>query len=464
VARVLVVDDDDASREIARLALAGNGDEVRLAADLDTARRLFREESFDLVLSDLWLGAGTGLDLLEEIRQSPSPPPVILVTARGTVETASIAARIGAFDYLAKPFDIADLLSRVRAALAPAEPNEPEHRPDELPESLIVGAHPSMIDLYKTIVRVAPLRIPVLIQGETGTGKELVATALHRFGSSPDGPFVAVNCGAIPGGLLESELFGHARGAFTDARRDHRGAIARADGGTLFLDEIGEVSPAFQVQLLRFLEEGSITPVGSEKAETVRVRVVAATNRDLFELVSRGAFRADFYYRLAGYDLRLPPLRDRRSDIALLVEHFRRRSEEDEGLPSRGPASPRILNLLGECAWPGNVRQLRLAVRRILVDTGALEDVDAAAAILGALGCGRRDGTKGGEGKGDTEPPELVPLEEAERRHILKVIEACGGNRSEAARVLGIERKTLRRKLERFGPFLAADSDEETQP
>lgn len=412
----------------------------------------------DLVLSDIYMPGEDGLSLLSRIAERPDPPKVILMTARGSVETATVAARLGAVDYVAKPFDVAHLLARVAAALAPKEegavPPEPEG-----PRSLIVGSHPSMVEVYNAVARIARLPVTVLVLGETGTGKELVARALHRFGAHPDGPFVAVHCGAIPDTLLESELFGHVRGAFTGADRDRRGALREAQNGTVFLDEIGDVSAAFQTKLLRFLQEKTVRPVGSERGEPVEVRVVAATHRDLAALSSAGVFRQDLYYRLAGYEIRLPALRDRLSDLPLLVEHFREKALRELGLTAGGGVSAGVLAAFARHSWPGNVRELEQAVRRLLIDTGGLIDARAAAELLASLGRAAAAPAKSPaagdaiavEPAGPPVEDDLRSLEEVERRHVLAVLAATGGNRSAAARVLGIERKTLSRKLKAWG-------------
>jgi DNA-binding NtrC family response regulator len=448
VARVLVVDDDRGIRETVALALASAGHDVTRADSVAAARHVLSSQPPDLVVCDIYMPGESGLDLLAELQRLPSPPRVILMTARGTVETATLAGRVGAFDYLAKPFDVALLNERVRAALAPAPAAVPP--PETGPDSMIVGSHPAIVEVYKAVARVAPLPIPVLVLGETGTGKELVARALHRFGASPAGPFVAVNCGAIPDTLLESELFGHVRGAFTDARRDRPGALAQAAGGTIFLDEIGDVSQAFQVKLLRFLSDGVVRPLGADAGEPIRVRVVGATHRDLQAMAAAGIFRQDLLFRLDGYEIRLPPLRERLADLPALVEHFRARAVRDLGLPGAAPASAEVLAALAAHPWPGNVRELEQVVRRLLIDARSLADAAAARRLLAAAA---PLAAPGAAARPPTEPAErtLVSLEEAEREHLVRVMAATGGNRSAAARILGIERKTLSRKLARLG-------------
>jgi DNA-binding NtrC family response regulator len=368
------------------------------------------------------------------------------MTARGTIETTAIAQKIGAFDYLAKPFDLSELIARVRAALGDRVADEVEIEPG--PASRIVGSHPSMIAMYKAIARVASLNVPVVILGESGSGKELVAQSIHDLGDRVAGPFIAINCGAIPDTLLENELFGSARGAFTDSRQDRRGALSRADGGTLFLDEIGDISPAFQVKLLRFLQDGVVTPLGAEKSHRVNVRLIAATHRDIKRLVAEGKFREDLYYRLAGYEIAVPPLRDRATDIPLLVDHFKRRVGEEMKKDSVAGPSQSVLDVFAAHAWPGNVRELEQVIRRTVIDSGALVDPAAASRAL-------RDIAPSSEPKRVSAAPseaedDLVSLDEAEKRHIIAVLRATGGNQTQAAYILGIERKTLARKIKRL--------------
>ena len=448
--KILVVDDDTAMREMMSLALGKEGFSVHPAASADEARQAVDSSHFDLIVTDIYLGDGTGLELLEHCHDACPEAKVILVTAHGTVETAASARRLGVFDYLAKPFQVDTLIKRVRAALH----RSPEGGAEiELgPESLIIGNDPSFVEVYNAVARVAPLPIPVLVRGETGTGKELIARALHQFGANPEQPFVPLNCGAIPENLLESELFGHRKGSFTGADRDHRGAIEAARNGTLFLDEVGELPAALQVKLLRFLQSGEIRAVGAEYAVEVPVRVIAATNRDLRAEADTGEFREDFFYRLAAYEIVLPPLRDRRSDIPLFVEHFRRRYQEKLGLIDLQPASPEVIAALVGHSWPGNVRELEHVVQRAIVDSGALNDEQMILSLLAANSSNRND-TPSEPGIGDD-----LTLTDLERRHIESVLRRCEGNRTRAAEILGIERKSLYRKAERLG--IALDPEE----
>ena len=445
MATVLVVDDDAGIRESAAMALEKIGLKTLQAGDVPSALQLLRAHRVDVVLSDIYMPGETGLTLLQAIAERRDPPRVILMTARGTIETTALAQRIGAFDYLAKPFDLGELIARVRAALGGRVAEEVEIEAG--PASRIVGSHPSMIAMYKAIARVASLNVPVVILGESGSGKELVAQSVHDLGNRVSGPFIAINCGAIPDTLLENELFGSTRGAFTDSRQDRRGALSRADGGTLFLDEIGDISPAFQVKLLRFLQDGIVTPLGAEKSHRVDVRLIAATHRDIKRLVADGRFREDLYYRLAGYEIAVPPLRERASDLPLLVDHFRRRIAAEMKRDSIPGPSQAVLDVLAAHRWPGNVRELEQVIRRTIIDSGALVDPGAAANAL-------RDIAPLAEAQPKTvsapAEEELVSLDEAEKRHIVAVLRATGGNQTQAAFILGIERKTLARKIKRL--------------
>jgi len=445
MATVLVVDDDAGIRESAAMALEKVGLKTLQAGDVTSALQMLRNHRVDVVLSDIYMPGETGLTLLQAIAERRDPPRVILMTARGTIETTALAQRIGAFDYLAKPFDLGELIARVRAALGDRVADEVEIETG--PASRIVGSHPSMIAMYKAIARVASLNVPVVILGESGSGKELVAQSIHDLGDRVSGPFIAINCGAIPDTLLENELFGSTRGAFTDSRQDRRGALSRADGGTLFLDEIGDISPAFQVKLLRFLQDGIVTPLGSEKSHRVDVRLIAATHRDIKKLVAEGKFREDLYYRLAGYEIAVPPLRDRASDIPLLVDHFKNRIAAEMKRESIPGPSQAVLDVLAGHRFPGNVRELEQVIRRTIIDSGALIDPKAAANAL-------RDIAPSTEAKpAAIQAPaeeELVSLDEAEKRHIIAVLRATGGNQTQAAFILGIERKTLARKIKRL--------------
>jgi DNA-binding NtrC family response regulator len=460
MASILVVDDDEVLRESIVTLLRKVGHRINEAPDAATALQLLRAHRVDLVISDIYMPGDNGLALLEAISTRPKPPRVILMTARGTIETTALAHRAGAFDYLAKPFEHSELLERINAALAtPPESDAEAHEPS--PASRMIGSHRSMVEMYKAITRIASLPVPVLILGESGSGKELVAQSIHDLGARAAGPFVALNCGAIPDTLLENELFGSSRGAYTDSRNDRRGALVRADEGTLFLDEIGDISQAFQVKLLRFLQEGTVTPLGSEKSQRVSVRVIAATHRDIKQLVASGQFREDLYYRLAGYEIRVPPLRERLSDLPLLVDHFRARIAREmhrEALP--GP-SRRVLDSLAAHEWRGNIRELEQVLRRAAIDSGGLVDANAVQSALRAVAPRASTDAQAAPVATREEPAasELGPLDEAERRHIETVLRATAGNQTQAAFILGIERKTLARKMKRFAIRIDEEMD-----
>jgi DNA-binding NtrC family response regulator len=446
MATVLVVDDDAGIRESAAMALEKVGLKTVQAGDVTSALQALRAHRIDLVLSDIYMPGETGLTLLQAIAERRNPPRVILMTARGTIETTALAQRIGAFDYLAKPFDLGEMIARVRAALGERVVAD-EVEIEAGPSSRIVGSHPSMIAMYKAIARVASLNVPVVILGESGSGKELVAQSIHDLGGRVAGPFIAINCGAIPDTLLENELFGSTRGAFTDARQDRRGALSRADGGTLFLDEIGDISPAFQVKLLRFLQDGVVTPLGAEKSHRVDVRLIAATHRDIKKLVADDKFREDLYYRLAGYEIAVPPLRERVSDIPLLVDHFKRRVAAEMKKESIAGPSQAVLDVFAAHPWPGNVRELEQVIRRTVIDSGALADPAAASRALRDIAPAADHIPAAAPAQTDAD---LVSLDEAEKRHIIAVLRATGGNQTQAAYILGIERKTLARKIKRL--------------
>jgi DNA-binding NtrC family response regulator len=448
MACVLVVDDDAGIRESAVKALEKTGHRTLQAADAAEAQRMLRDHRVDVVVSDIYMPGQDGLELLQSISERRDGPRVILMTARGSIETTALAHRAGAFDYLAKPFELSELIARVADAVRRSTPETAEIEP--APPSRMIGSHPSMIAMYKAVTRVASLTVPVLINGESGSGKELVAQSIHDLGSRADGPFIVINCGAIPDTLLENELFGSMRGAYTDSRQDRRGALSRADGGTLFLDEIGDISPAFQVKLLRFLQDGMVTPLGSEKSHHVSVRVVAATHRDLKSLVGSGQFREDLYYRLAGYEIAVPALRQRKPDIPLLVDHLRRRVAEEMHRDSIPGPSRAVLDVFVSHNWPGNVRELEQVVRRTIIDSGALTDPEAAMRALRAIAPQTTEPKDASDESEVSARDDLIPLDEAERNHIMAVLRATAGNQTQAAYILGIERKTLARKIKRL--------------
>ncbi|HON00593.1 MAG TPA: sigma-54 dependent transcriptional regulator [Acidobacteriota bacterium] len=436
-ARLLVVEDDPATGRMVTMALRAAGYGVDLARTLAQAESRLEESSFDLWLCDLYLPDGNGLELLAKPESSLERPPVIVFTAQGSVETAVEAIKRGAFDYLAKPFKIQDLLNLVERALAGSRSAPPEENGcgESLRPSLLVGNSPPMVDLYKKIALAARSDSPVLITGETGTGKELVARSLHLFSERRDRPFVPVNCGALTETLLESELFGHERGAFTGAVAARKGLFEQAQGGTLFLDEITETSPGFQVKLLRALQEGEVRPVGGNRLIRVDVRIVAATNQDIEAAKEEGRFRRDLFYRLSVVRLEVPPLRHRREDIPRLANHFLRQINQHLGRNLR--LTEEAVRLLQQYDWPGNVRELENVIERVAV---LKTDPFIVPTDLEFLSAPETAGELG-----------LNELDMVEREKILQILRETRGNKTEAARRLGIERKSLYRKARRLG-------------
>jgi DNA-binding NtrC family response regulator len=448
--RILIVDDDrDTCRFIAEV-LAAPGRDFELAAETDRALDLARSEPFDLVVCDINLNSSlSGLDVLRAFKAVNPSGQVLLVSGFGTLETAIEAVRAGAFDYISKPFDIEEVKKTVQRALDQTGARTVLQTPAvDLPSGELIGRTPAMLAVYNQIARAADSVVPVLIVGESGTGKELVARALHRNSQRAARPFVAINCGAITETLLESELFGHTRGAFTGAVADTKGIFEQAQGGTVFLDEIGETSPPLQVKLLRVLEEGEVRPVGSSRPIKVDNRIVAATNRDLERAATEQQFRADLYYRLSVIVIRLPALRERRDDIPLLIATFLQAACKRGGRHIQ--FSSGALDVLLAHDWPGNVRQLENTIERIvLFSRGSVVGSDDLTTLLQSS---RRD-TPAGLFE------DLPTLEDVERRYLEHVLRAVGRNRTRAAEVLGIDRRTLYRMAERYGIKLGDEPD-----
>jgi two-component system response regulator HydG len=441
-ARVLVVDDDDGVRFTLRGILEDEGLDVTEAADGRAALARLDEGRFDLVISDLRMPELDGLGLLRAVRARPEPPRVILVTAHGSERQAVAAMREGAHDYFRKPFDTDELLAVVRRAVEAARLADDNRRLTGellLARSLLFVSAP-MQRLAELVQRVAPRDVTVLIAGESGVGKERVAEALVAGSKRARRPFVRFNCAAIPAELVEAELFGHAKGAFTGAARDRPGLFREADGGTLLLDEVGELAPAAQAALLRALASGEVRPVGEDRAIHVDVRVLAATHRDLEAMVRAGTFREDLWYRLRVVHLGVPPLRDRKDDLPVLAREFLRRAAERFGVPAVAPG-PALLAALAAHDWPGNVRELEHALES-LVALSADGDLDLSL-LPGA--------PRPIEPVEDESTPLRTRLEAYERGLIVAALAAAGGSRVEAARRLGIGRATLHEKMVRYG-------------
>ncbi|MEZ5319088.1 MAG: sigma-54 dependent transcriptional regulator [Vicinamibacterales bacterium] len=452
--RLLLVDDDAETCRFLADLLEAPGRAFTAARSAAEATAHVRTHAVDVLITDLHLGSGaTGLDVLRAFNEAHPGGRGILISAFGSLETAIEAGRAGAFDFISKPFDIGDMRDGVRRAIEQATPVEAEGpRPAPAPVPVpgdMIGRSAPMLEVYKQIARAADTDALVLIVGESGTGKELVARAIHAHGRRVREPFVAVNCGAIPETLLESELFGHVRGAFTGAASDRAGVFIEAGHGTVFLDEIGETSRAVQVRLLRVLEQGDLRPVGASRSVTSHARVIAATNADLERAVREGRFRQDLYFRLGVGVIRMPPLRERRADVPLFIAQFLAEASARLGRPAQ--LSPDALDALLRHSWPGNVRQLRHVLERAVLfgrgdriersdlrlsDDGAPDDAPGPEPALPA-------GLFAGGAP-------LPTLDEVERRYLGHVLKAVGGNRSRAAEVLGIDRRTLYRMAERF--------------
>jgi two-component system response regulator HydG len=448
---ILVVDDDDAHRTMLYTLISGWGYDVTEADDGATAIDNVKEQSYDLVLMDVRMVKVSGLEALEQIKSFNPAIPVIIMTAYSSVDTAVDALKQGAHDYLTKPLDFDKLKITIARAMEHTRLKE-ENR--LLKESLgkhfdrqnIIGQSPAMVNLLETVAQVAPSEATVLISGDSGTGKELIAGAVHYNSSRKDGPFVKINCAAITETLLESELFGHEKGAFTGADRRKEGRFNQAHRGSLFLDEVSEMSLTMQVKLLRVLQEREFTRVGGEKTIQVDVRVIAATNKDLSDLIGKGKFREDLYYRLNVVGLEIPSLRQRREDVPLLAQHFlqifaTRNHKEIKGF------TPQAMDHLIRYGWPGNVRELMNAVERgvVLSLSDYLSEKDFPI-ITNSEQINDREMADIPPANGEG----TIPLEEVEKNTILKTMEATGGNKSEAARRLGITRKTLHKKLKAY--------------
>ncbi len=440
--RVLVVDDDAISCELLGEVLQRDGLPVLRATDPLEALERVRHEPVDLAILDMRMPQMSGFELMRRLREQRQELPVIIMTAFGSIDTAVEAINSGAVDYVSKPMNVEEIraavhrvLERQHAARAPLSPSAEE-------PAGMVGRTPAMVEVYKTIARVAPGLSTVLILGESGTGKELVARAIHRHSPRHTRPFVAVDCTSLTDTLLESELFGHVKGAFTGAVHDAPGLFTEADGGTLFLDEIGDMSQPLQAKLLRVLQEHQVRPVGGTQWRSVDVRVVAATNRDLAAAVGAGRFREDLYYRLKVVTIRLPALRERRDDIPLLVDHLVQRAAAQCGKPVAA-VSAAALARLRDYDWPGNVRELSHVLERsvALAQDTVLGVDDLPPELSGAPARGLSADLVG----------DAPTLDELKQRYIRHVLERSGGNISRAAVILGLERRSLYRMLQRYG-------------
>ncbi|MEA4857994.1 MAG: sigma-54 dependent transcriptional regulator [Solidesulfovibrio sp.] len=449
-AKILVVDDDPGHLSMLRTVLSGWGYAPQGATDGEQAVAMVRGKAYDAVLLDVRMAGMGGMEALARIREYNPAVPVIIMTAYSSVETAVSALKTGAYDYLTKPLDLDVLrltLSRALDHMRLAAENETLRRKlaTGVPGPEIIGASKAMRELFTLIGMVAPTEATVLVTGESGTGKELVARAIHAGSARAGGPLVAVNCAALSETLLESELFGHEKGAFTGAEKRREGRFMAADKGSIFLDEIGEIAQPIQAKLLRVIQEREIQRVGGDKPIGVDVRILAATNRDLKKEVEAGRFREDLYYRLNVVSVLVPPLRERAEDIPLLAQHFLTHFAEKNRKRIKG-FTPSAMDHLVRCPWPGNVRELENAVERaVILSVGEYvseRELPLCEAVLAAEALLEPAGANGLAGR---------PLDDVEREVILATLASCAGNKSETARVLGITRATLHKKLKKYG-------------
>ena len=462
-ARILVVDDDKVSCRLFTEVLEGEGHEVRNAYSGEEALERLRSEPYDLLLVDVRMPGITGLEVTRTVRHEQPQLPIIVMTAFGSIETAVEAIQEGAADYVSKPMNLDELKKIVSRALGQRELSASSRRKvkqleDPEQQKTVIGRSPAMVEVFKRVARVAPTKSTVLILGESGTGKEVIARSIHRHSDRAQRPFVAVDCGALTETLLESELFGHTRGAFTGALSDKKGVFQLANGGTCFLDEIGDVSANMQSKLLRVLQEGEVRPVGAKDWLKVDVRVLAATNKDLTDLVKRGAFREDLYYRLNVVTIHLPPLRERPEDIDPLLEIFIRRYSE-LARKDITAISDEALQRLKTYSWPGNIRQLENAIEQAMVLSThpvlTLEDLPPEV----------RQGVTPSYSNAENDAlliSDMASLDEIKKRYVVYVINRVRGNISRAAKILNVDRRSLYRMLARWKvvPYAAAGPEE----
>ena len=451
--KILVVDDDRSICKLMGSILQMESYPFRVATSGEQARRAMDEERFDILVSDIYLGDDSGLHLLERMKEANADSEVVIMTAHGSMETAVNAVHNGAFDYISKPFVVDEMLGvlhRIEEKFRLVQGTSiGAELAETLPNTEIIGTSPKMVDVYKKVAKIARIDAPVLIVGESGSGKELVARALQANSARASAPFVVINCGALTETLLESELFGHERGSFTGATGPRKGLLESAAGGTVFLDEISETSLGFQVKLLRVIQEREIRRVGSNDTSQVDIRLIAATNRDLREMVRNNRFREDLFHRLNVFTIAVPALRDRPEDVPLLASYFLKVFTAKTGKVVRLASD--AVAAMKKYSWPGNVRELKNVLERAVTfnDTGVVQ----------------ADELEFGEGDGASSEPSGAPqagrplpagevkssLDDMEKEHIIRILRETKGNKKKAAEILGIERRTLYNKAKRLG-------------
>ena len=443
---ILVVEDEELMRSILRRLIEGSGYDVVTADSAESALAVFAENEISVTITDIKMSGIDGIELLDRIKAIDTYALVVIMTAYSSVDSAVAALRKGAYDYVTKPFVNEDLLQTVKNAIQQRElfrENRALRRElhKQYTFSEIVGKSDSLQKIFALVQKVAGTNATVLIQGESGTGKELIARAIHLNSSRASQPFLAVNCGALPESILESELFGHTKGSFTGAVADKKGLFRSASGGTLFLDEIGEMPLALQVKLLRALQEHEVTPVGASTSVKFDARIIAATNRNLEEDVKANRFREDLFYRLNVIEVSLPSLRERREDIPLLAKHFAAKSARSQNAAEK-PVSREAMAALVNYDWPGNVRELENAIERAFILSGDEIDVDSFPAKV------RDNASRSFRSRDDD--AFRPTLEEMERRYLIDVLGSVGDDKAKAAHILGIDLSTLYRKLKRY--------------
>ncbi|AJE04397.1 sigma-54-dependent transcriptional regulator [Geobacter pickeringii] len=446
---ILIVDDERGQREILQTILEGEGHRTVAVSGAREALETLEGREFDIILTDLKMQGMSGMELMEQVLTDDPQQCTIMMTAHGTVDSAVEAMKLGAFDYLEKPLERDNLLLTLRRALervSLVKENRALHRKLEETNAIpnIIGAHPKMKEVYRVITKIAPTNSTVLIYGESGTGKELVASAIHDGSPRKEKPFFAINCAAIPETLMESELFGHEKGAFTGASSREIGIFEAADGGTVFLDEIGEMSVAMQAKLLRAIQTKEIRRVGGKVNVPVDVRILSATNRELEAEIRRGGFREDLFYRLNVIRINLPPLRERGSDIATLADFFVRKYSSQSGIGVKGISRP-ALKLVMNYSWPGNVRQLESVIERgvLMAESDQIEPSDLPIEVTEGL-------SQAGWVPFEL-PADGIQFEELEKNLIIKAMERADWVIAKAAPLLGMSYKTLQYRLEKFG-------------
>jgi len=442
--KVLVVDDDLEMCRLLSDVLKGEGFSATSLDDSLEASKILIKEEFDVIITDLKMRGLKGLDLLEEAKKVAPLTPVIIITAFGTIESAIQAMKMGAYDYITKPFQVEELVLTVKKALENRLLKKEVVRLKKEVESRyhfhhLIGKSPSMQKIYDLIDRISDTSSNVLITGESGTGKELVAKAIHYNGIRKEAPFIAVNCAAIPETLLESELFGYKKGAFTDAKVDKKGLIFEANEGTLFLDEITEMPLTLQAKLLRLIEEKEVRPLGDTNSYPIDVRIISASNREIKSFIQEGRFREDLYYRLKVIDIELPPLRERREDLSLLIQHFVNKFNQELRKDVSG-ISDEALKFLLNYSWPGNVRELENVIQRAITlsQQATILPEDLPDEVVQEVE----------ENLVEKGLRERYTIDQLEKEYIKKVLAEVGGNKSKAAEILGLDRKTLYRKLQ----------------